>query len=107
MKVSNLTDFIEYSPRTKYSDAQVMLEQFTGREFSRRDAETLWSGVIRHQKLLSRSLEREVSLRVAAVDFIENVVDEASIGRKSGSGIRAFFGFWLKRYFELKGVAFK
>jgi hypothetical protein len=72
MNTSILNFNIIRTPETKYSDAQIFLQEFTGNKFSREDAEALWSQVIDHKWHVSNNLHRDVGLRVAAVDFMEN-----------------------------------
>ena len=72
MNTSILNFTIVGSPATKFSDAQVLLQEFTGKQFSRNDAEAVWTQVIKHKWNMSERLGRDVGFRVAAVDFIEN-----------------------------------
>lgn len=72
MSTSILNFTLMKSPETKYSDAQIFLQEFTGNSFSRTDAEDIWSKVIDHKWNISANLKRDVGLRVAAVDFVEN-----------------------------------
>lgn len=72
MSTSILNFTLAKSPETKYSDAQIFLQEFTGNSFSRTDAENIWSKVIDHKWNVSENLKRDVGLRVAAVDFVEN-----------------------------------
>lgn len=72
MSTSILNFNVVQTPETKYSDAQIFLQEFTGNSFSRSDAEVIWSRVIDHKWNISENLKRDVGLRVAAVDFIEN-----------------------------------
>lgn len=72
MSTSILNFNIINTPETKYSDAQIFLQEFTGNSFSRPDAEIIWSKVIDHKWNVSENLKRDIGLRVAAVDFIEN-----------------------------------
>lgn len=72
MSTSILNFTLTKSPETKYSDAQIFLQEFTGNSFSRTDAEDIWSKVIDHKWTVSENLKRDVGLRVAAVDFVEN-----------------------------------
>lgn len=72
MTTSILNFTLIKSPETKYSDAQIFLQEFTGNNFSRKDAEDIWLKVIDHKWNISENLKRDVGLRVAAIDFIEN-----------------------------------
>lgn len=72
MSTSILNFTFVKEPETKYSDAQIFLQEFTGNSFSRPEAEVIWSKVIDHKWNVSKNLKRDIGLRVAAVDFVEN-----------------------------------
>jgi hypothetical protein len=72
MKTSILKAFILDSPKTKFSDEQVLLREFSGRDFSRGDAKAIWSNVLDHKWNISEELGRDVGFKVATLDFMEN-----------------------------------
>ena len=72
MNTSVLNFTLIKTPDTKYSDAQIFLREFTGRDFARGEAAAVWSQVLDHKWNMSRKLQRDAGLRVAAIDFIEN-----------------------------------
>lgn len=51
---------------------QRTLQEFVGRKFSTEEAKFVWERVLDHKWHLSESLNRDVGLRVAANDYIEN-----------------------------------
>ena len=46
--------------------------EYTGKNFPAKDAENLWLKVIDHKWYVSERLNRDIGLRVAAVDYIGN-----------------------------------
>jgi hypothetical protein len=72
MNIAILNFTIVNSPNTKYSDAQVLLEEFTGKKFVRDEADAVWANVLKHKWNISEKLDRDVGFRVAAIDFMEN-----------------------------------
>ena len=72
MKTSILNFSIVNSPKTKFSDAQVLLQEFAQRQFSRNEAEIIWADILNHKWNLSKDLGLDVGFRVATIDFIEN-----------------------------------
>lgn len=54
-------------------DERALLARAAGRRLSRSEASVAWPAVIKHKYLLSERLGRDVGLRVAAVDYFDNV----------------------------------
>ena len=52
---------------------QLMLVSLTGIEVSAVEAQRLWSNIQEHKWYLSECLGRDVGLRVAVVDYCENI----------------------------------
>ncbi len=109
MNTSILKLFIVNSPKTKFSDAQVLLQEFTGTQFSRNDADNIWANVSNHKWNMSEQLGRDVGFKVAAIDFIENFYQKGDKKVNSGeqqSGIELKIPLSLKcvirLYFEAK-----
>jgi hypothetical protein len=59
--------------RLRLDDERELLRQAVGRQLSTREARAVWPEVLEHKWLLSEKLGRDVGLRVAAVDYFENV----------------------------------
>jgi hypothetical protein len=109
VNTSTLKFFIVNSPKTKFSDEQILLGEFTGKQFSRNEAEILFGKIMAHKWNMSEKLNRDVGLRVAAVDYMENFYqpNKTSKGR---SFLNKFMGNTILRkivrfYFESKGNA--
>lgn len=108
MSTSTLNFTIIKTPETRYSDAQIFLREFTGKNFSRKDAASIWAKVQDHKWNMSENLRRDVGIRVAAIDFIENFYLPENDGAESSSFGAPFFARFkkmLRSYFELTGRA--
>ncbi len=108
MNTSILNFTLIQSPETKYSDAQIFLQEFTGNSFSRDEAESIWSQVLDHKWNVSNRLQRDIGLRVAAIDYVENFIEPRSFGKRQQ--VSGFYDrIWAKTkkitraLFELKG----
>ena len=53
--------------------AQVMLRALTGVTLGVTDARAIWPKILDHKWFLSERLGRDVGLRVAAMDYLENI----------------------------------
>lgn len=110
MNTSILNFTVVRTPETKYSDAQIFLQEFTGNSFSRADAEIIWSKVIDHKWYVSEDLRRDVGLRVAAVDFVDNFYAPQKNRTKAKTENSGFFSQavikvkkFVRAYFEAMG----
>lgn len=108
MNISTLNLTVINSPRTKYSDAQVLLQEFTGTEFARGEADSIWADVLNHKWKISEKLQRDVGFRVATIDFIENFYQpgqEIKQMKKITTEIKIplFLSQAIRFYFESKG----
>ncbi|NJM53285.1 MAG: hypothetical protein HC846_07745 [Blastocatellia bacterium] len=109
MNTSILNFTIVNSPKTKFSDAQFLLQEFTGKKFSRNEAENVWSAVLNHKWNMSENLGRDVGFRVAAIDFIENFyqsnkeIKQRKDLSKGEIKIPQFLRKIVRFYFESKG----
>lgn len=86
---------VEETRRSQPTREQILLRKYTGRRFSKKDAEILWNRIEDHKWYVSERLARDVGFRVAAIDFYENIFDERTVfggKRPSGGG----FGRILK-----------
>ncbi len=54
-------------------EERALLARAAGRRLSRHEASAAWPAVLKHKYLLSERLGRDVGLRVAAVDYFDNV----------------------------------
>ena len=55
------------------AEEQSLLARAAGRRLSRVEATSVWPAVLKHKWLLSERLGRDVGMRVAAVDYFDNV----------------------------------
>lgn len=112
MNSSILNFTIVNSPKTKFSDAQVLLHEFTGKEFSRNDAETIWANIVNHKWNMSEKLHRDIGFKVAAIDFIENFyqpkmeIKQTKISTERKMKFSAFLQKVVRSYFESKAYPF-
>lgn len=108
MNTSILNFFIVSSPKTKFSDEQVLLREFTGKDFSRKEAESLWANIENHKWNISKQLRRDVGFRVAAIDFIENFYQPRKLNKKTENSAvyeiktPIFIRKAIRFYFEMK-----
>ena len=63
---------IEKILKTQNFNAQKTLKTLTGKTIARKEAQNVWNEVQNHKWLVSRHLGRDIGLRVAAVDYLEN-----------------------------------
>jgi hypothetical protein len=67
-----LNNFIEQIFNSGLSREQKTLQNFVGQTFSKKEAEFVWGKVLDHKWYVSEYLGRDVGLRVAANDYVEN-----------------------------------
>ena len=107
MNLLTFDSIITESPKTKYSDAQIFLLEFTKKNFSRKEAEAVWSKILDHKWQLSERLNRDVGLRVATIDYVEHFYHPVTQKRKStfSNTVRKTLSMMSKgfrEYFEAK-----
>ncbi len=108
MSTSILRFNIIRSPKTKFSDAQVLLQEFTGQSFTRKEAEIIWEKIINHKWNISEKLNRDVGFRTAAVDFVENFYQpkkesaDTDLTSKILSNVSNSLRAFIRNYFESK-----
>lgn len=97
---------IEELKKDELSVEQISLKYYANENFGRDEAAYVWQRVVDHKWYMGERLKRDIGLRVAAIDFIENFYDD-SIFRKNDHR-RGFFrraSQTLKNYFAAKSVA--
>lgn len=67
---------IEKAMEDELSREQWILKQFTGRRFEKRKASYLWERITDHKWYVSERLGRDIGLKVAAIDYLENIHEE-------------------------------
>lgn len=50
-----------------------MIKHYTGRELKDRNVYDIWTNILKHKMSMSSMLKRDVSIKVAAMDYMENV----------------------------------
>jgi hypothetical protein len=112
MNISTLNFTIVNSPQTKFSDAQVLLQEFTGKQFLRNEAESVWSAILNHKWNMSEKLGRDVGFRVATLDFIDNfyqpnqsIIPTPNLSKREIK-IPQLLRNAVRFYFESKGNSF-
>ncbi|MEN3331598.1 MAG: transitional endoplasmic reticulum ATPase [Blastocatellia bacterium] len=87
-----LDHVIEKTLKTPGVREQRALKLLTGLELATDEASFFWPRILDHKWYMSERLGRDVGLRVAAVDYFENVWSENLwTPRRSTSGLRGLF----------------
>ena len=73
------------------SNEQKHLKNYVGSNYSKEEADFIWERVIDHKWYIGERLKRDVGLRVAAVDYIENFYDAGIFHKNTQTGIKRFF----------------
>lgn len=73
---------VEEIKKNEPSFEQRNLKKYVGADFTKEEAKYIWERVIDHKWYVGERLKRDIGLRVAAVDYVENFYD-ASMFRKS------------------------
>lgn len=81
---------IEEIRKNDLSGEQRQLKKYVGADFTKEEAKYIWERVIDHKWYVGERLKRDIGLRVAAVDYVENFYD-ASIFRRQDDQRRGFF----------------
>lgn len=81
---------IEEVRRNEPSFEQRTLKRYVGANFPADEAKYIWERVIDHKWYVGERLQRDIGLRVAAVDYVENFYD-SSIFRRKTDGRGGFF----------------
>ena len=63
---------IEKTSQMQDFNVSKTLKDLTGKSLNKNEAQNIWSDIQKHKWLVSKSLGRDVGLRAAAVDYIEN-----------------------------------
>lgn len=67
--------FFNHVLRENLSAEQSLLKKLTGEDFSKGEAEYLWTRISDHKWYISERLGRDVGLTVAAIDYLENIYE--------------------------------
>src|SRR5687767_11020208 len=91
--------------KSEPSDEQRLLKTYIGSNYSKEEASFIWERVIDHKWYIGERLKRDVGLRVAAVDYIENFYDASIFRKNNQKGIQWIFNSLnrlLRNYFVSK-----
>jgi hypothetical protein len=66
------------------SPEQTFLENYLSVDLSKREAKYLWEKIVSHKWYVSERLKRDVGLRVAAIDYVENFYEPTFFGKRKG-----------------------
>jgi len=61
--------FVEHDREDFYKN---MIKEYLGKEFKGKDIYDMWIKILKHKIKLSRKLDRDISIKVAALDLIES-----------------------------------
>ena len=61
--------FVEHDREEFYKN---MIKEYLGKEFNGNDIYDIWIKILKHKIKLSKKLDRDISIKVAALDFIES-----------------------------------
>ncbi len=74
------------------SKEQWLLKKLTNKRFDANESRILWNRIADHKWYVSERLGRDIGLKVAAIDFIENIYETPRRKGSSGMSFRIPFG---------------
>lgn len=86
---------------------QIKLKNFVGANYTKEEAKYIWGRVIDHKWFVGERLKRDVGLRVAAIDYVENFYNPA-IFRKNvrRKPLTRIVSSYIRDYFMTKSKTF-
>ncbi len=86
-------DFIiENALEKKLTREQWLLRKFTGNRFAGHEATAVWDRIVDHKWYVSERLGRDIGLKVAAIDFVENIYEPPRKSKSRNVFGRVLFG---------------
>jgi hypothetical protein len=73
MPVPFRLDYVIEKTLAETTDEQRVLKELTGIKIDSTEARTAWPRILDHKWYVSERLGRDVGLRVAAIDYLENI----------------------------------
>ncbi len=70
----------------KFSSEQKVIKQLTGKILSKNEAAAAWGNIQEHKWYISERLRRDVGWRVAAVDYLENLIKAKEKSDRTSGG---------------------
>lgn len=101
---------VEELKKAEPSREQSKLKKLVGQDFTKEEAAFVWEKVNDHKWYMGERLKRDVGLKVAAVDYVENFYD-AGIFRKKNTPKNFFDRFFkpvsglTRTYFVSKTIS--
>ncbi len=86
---------VEEIKKNEPNREQKLLKTLVGQDFTKEEAAFVWEKVNDHKWCIGERLKRDVGLRVAAVDYVENFYD-AGIFRSKKNKPKGFFDSLFK-----------
>jgi hypothetical protein len=83
MVIHQLDYVVEKVKKNTPTFEQQTLKYYTGANFRKEEAEYVWKRVIDHKWYVGERLQRDIGLRVAAVDYVENFYDASMFRRNN------------------------
>ena len=74
---------VEEIKKNEPNREQISLKKLVGQDFTKEEAAFVWEKVNDHKWYIGERLKRDVGLRVAAVDYVENFYDAGIFRRKN------------------------
>ena len=72
---------IEEVKKNEPTVEQIKLKKLVGANYTKEEAKYIWGRVIDHKWYIGERLKRDVGLRVAAIDYVENFYNPAIFRR--------------------------
>lgn len=94
MNFYKLDHTIDKTLNLKPTLEQKFLLEFTGKNFPEIEAKGLWARIIDHKWYISERLNRDIGLRVAAVDYVQNFYKPPAKEKKDS------FMEFIKKFFR-------
>lgn len=100
MTTYQLDYVVEEVTKSAPSEAQIFLKEHWNRKFDAAEAKFLFDRIADHKWYVSERLQRDIGMRVAAIDFLENVYEPSASKPKR----RGFIASTLRSYFISKSA---
>jgi hypothetical protein len=78
-------DYVIERTLAETTDEQLALRELTGIRLAAAEARNVWLRILDHKWYVSERLGRDVGLRVAAIDYVENIWSPRRANSKQGA----------------------
>ncbi len=96
---------IEEVLKSEPNGEQLSLKKLVGQDFTKEEAASVWEKVNDHKWYIGERLKRDVGLKVAVIDYLENFYD-AGIFRENSGKPKTFFDRLFKPVSKLTRTYF-